>query len=84
MTFSKFCAATLFVQRTVISFHGVLLMERRANNLNAMLYQVDDFYVEVFFKDNPSTIFLLKCYADTNGIEAYLNTIDIAEVHELL
>ncbi|HEX8313401.1 MAG TPA: hypothetical protein VF609_00330 [Flavisolibacter sp.] len=84
MTFSKFCSATQFVQKTVITFHGVLLMERRAGNLNAMLYQVDDFYVEVFFKDNSSSIFLLKCYADTSGIEAYLHLIDIGDVKELL
>lgn len=84
MTFAKFCTATLFVQQTVLSFHGVLIMERRAGDLSARLYQVDDFYVEVFFKDSSDVVFLLKCYADSSGIEGYLSMIDITEVEALL
>ena len=68
----------------MINFHGVLLLERRADNLNAALYQVDNFYVELFFKDNSPAIFLLKCYADTSGLDAYLHMIDITDVQALL
>ena len=46
----------------------------------AVLYQVDGFYVEVFFRDNSTGIYQLKSYADVNGIEAYLYMIDISEL----
>jgi lipoate-protein ligase A len=84
MTFSKFCRATQYVQKTVLLFHGTYLLERKVNELIAVLYQVDDFYVEVFFRDNSSGIYQLKSYADVNAIDAYLNMIDIGEITELL
>jgi hypothetical protein len=84
MTFSKFCTATQYVQKTVLLFHGVFLLERRVNDLLAVLYQVDNFYVEVFFRDNSTGIYQLKSYADVNGIDAYLCLIDISDLTELL
>lgn len=84
MTFLKFCSATQYVQKTVLVFHGVLLMERRVEDLTAFLYQVDGFYVEVFFRDNSSGIVRLKSYADVKDIDAYLRTIDISEVYSLI
>jgi len=84
MTFSKFCTSTPYVQKTVILFHGVLLMERKINEVNAMLYQVDGFYVEVFFRENSSNIIMLKSYADVASIDSYLRMIDISELCEYL
>lgn len=84
MTFSKFCTATQYVQKTVLLFHGVYLMERTVNDLLAVLYQVDDFYVEVFFRDNSTGIYQLKSYADINGIDVYLCMLDISELTNLL
>ena len=84
MTFSKFCLATQYVQKTVILFHGVLLMERNLDNLHAMLYQVDGFYVELFFRDGTAGIYRLKTFADVAGLEAYLRHIDISEITGLL
>jgi hypothetical protein len=84
MTFSKFCTSSDYVQKTVILFHGVLLMERKYNGLIATLYQVDGFYVEVFSKENSMSIIRLRSYADVNGIESYLRMIDISEVTALL
>ena len=84
MTFSKFCRASQYVQKTVLLFHGVLLLERKVNDLLAVLYQVDNFYVEVFFRDSSSGIYQLKSYADVSAIDVYLNMIDISEVNALL
>jgi hypothetical protein len=84
MTFSKFCTATQYVQKTVLLFHGVYLLERRVNDLLAVLYQVDNFYVEVFFRDNSTGIYQLKSYADVNGIDPYLQMVDIAEITDCL
>jgi hypothetical protein len=84
MTFKKFCASSKYVQSTIIRIHGVQLMERKADQLTAILYQVDNFYVEAFYKDEAHTFSFLNCYADTNGISPYLEQIDINEVYTLL
>ena len=52
--------------------------------MTAILYQVDNFYVEAFYKEDAHTFSFLNCYADTNGIGAYLEQIDINEVYMLL
>ena len=84
MTFSKFCAATQYVQKTVLLFHGVYLMERKIDDLLAVLYQVDGFYVEVYFRDNSTGIYQIKSYADVNCIDPYLRMVDISELTDLV
>ena len=84
MTFAKFCSASRFVQKTVILFHGVLLMTRKAKDLQAELYQVDGFYVEFFYRNNSSDLLDVKCYADPAGINAYLKRVDLSEIEFLL
>lgn len=80
MTFSKFCSASQFVQKTVVMSHGVLLMERSCQGLYAELYQVDGFYVEIFYRKPKGEIFQVKGYSDTDGIEAYLQMIDLSQL----
>lgn len=77
MTFSKFCSASRFVQKTVVMLHGVLLMERTAKEMHAELYQVDGFYVEILYRENAE-IFQINGYADATGIDAYLQMIDLS------
>jgi hypothetical protein len=84
MTFRKFCDATQFVQKTVITFHGVLLLQRDIKGLHAELYQVDGFYVEILYRRNSLQISQVTGYADTNGIEDYLQLVNIREVEDLI
>jgi len=84
MTFTKFCGATQFVQKTVIMFHGMLIMERNTKGFRAELYQVDDFYVEILYCKNSNKISRLIGYADTNGIDHYLELINIKEIEGLI
>lgn len=84
MTFSKFCTASRFVQKTVVLFHGVLLLKRKAKDLYAELYQVDGFYVEFFYRANCKDVFDIKCFSDPNGIDVYLKRIDLSEIQLLL
>ena len=84
MTFSKFCSATQYVQKTVLLFHGVYLLERKIDDLLAVLYQVDGFYVEVFFRDHSTGIYQIKSYADVNSIDAYLRMVDISVLTDLI
>jgi hypothetical protein len=84
MTFAKFCSSSLFVQKTVVVFHGVLLAERMVKDLYAELYQVDGFYVEILYRKKASEIFQVKAYADADGIEAYLQLIDLSALNALI
>jgi hypothetical protein len=80
MTLQQFCSATHYVQRTIVRFHGILLLERKVGNRRAKLYQLDGFYVEVFFVHDSAKVFLIKSHPDANEIEDYLSIIDISEV----
>jgi hypothetical protein len=83
MTFTKFCSASQLVQKTVVMFHGILLMERAVKGLHAELYQVDAFYVEILYRKDGHQISQLTAYVDTSGIEDYLQLINIRELENL-
>jgi len=64
----------------MIKLHGVFLMKRRARNTYAYLFQVDNFYVEVFFNENTGNILQIKPFDNTTQLEPYLALIDISEL----
>ena len=80
MTIQQFNAATYYVKRTMINFHGVLLMKTESN---VWLYEVDGFYVEVCYSshaDNHPAI--RSCPVD--ALDKYLPQIDISTILLLL
>jgi hypothetical protein len=44
---------------------------------NVFLFQVDGFYVEVFYERKTQKAVLFKSFDDTDQLEPYLNKIDL-------
>lgn len=82
MTIQQFGDATHYVQETMLRFHGVFLLEKRAGNVIASLYHLDGFYVEVNHSSFPNSTPLFQSYS-IREIDDYLSQVDISSIHHL-
>ena len=83
MTIQQFGDATHYVQETMLRFHGVFLLEKRAGSVIASLYHLDGFYDEVTHSYFPNSTPLIQSYS-IREIEDYLSQVDISSIHHLL
>lgn len=84
MTLQQFRAAACEVQEKLVKRKGVFLMERKSLGVSVLLFQLDGFYVEVFYNGATATVSFIKSFNDMDGIEAYLERVDISEVMAML
>ncbi|HET7896601.1 MAG TPA: hypothetical protein VFL47_03005 [Flavisolibacter sp.] len=84
MTLQQFRAASCQVQEKLVKLNGVFLMERKSLGVSVFLFQLDGFYVEVFYNAATASTSFIKSFNDMDGIEAYLNSVDISEVMAML
>jgi hypothetical protein len=63
-------------QSNIIDKRGVLIGTRRTKEYKVLLYQIDSFYVEVFY--HPGHHFIrIESFAGTEKLSPYLNKISI-------
>lgn len=84
MTLLQFRSLPGDVQRQVVLYKGVFLFGRNGVNATAKLYQVDGFYVELFFDQRMSEVTRLVAFEDTAKLEPYLRQVDVRELQMLL
>jgi len=60
--------------------YGVLVAERMYKNFTIFLYQVNQFYVEVYYHNTFSIIQGFRGFENTNALEPYLEEIDITSL----
>jgi hypothetical protein len=58
---------------------GVLLAERREAFHKMMLYQLDDFYIEVTYHTHFNVVLKVQSFKDPRFLEPYLQAIDISQ-----
>lgn len=80
MTFEQFKALPKDIQRNVVKHCGVFLFGRQGVGVNVMLYQVEGFYVEIYFDDKMSEATRIKSFDDTVYLEPYLRRVDVSEL----
>ena len=70
-------------QIETIKRKAVFLFVRQQSHMDVILYQLENFYVEVFFDatDNGTEI---ACFDDTDLLDIYLKDINISAVEQLL
>ena len=59
---------------------GVFLSSRKGSGFAVSLYQVDGFYVEVYYNSTENKIESIKSFTTTTLLEPYLSSIDISDV----
>jgi hypothetical protein len=84
MTLQQFRAASCEAQEKLVKQKGVFLMERKSLGVSVLLFQLNGFYVEVFYNTTTATVSFIKSFNDMDGIEAYLDKINISEVMAML
>ncbi|HEU4471504.1 MAG TPA: hypothetical protein VFR58_10490 [Flavisolibacter sp.] len=65
-------------QAETLIYRGVFLAERLYKNFTIFLYQVDDFYVEVYHNLRFNVMQGMKCFVDDETLQPYLDSIDIS------
>jgi len=63
--------------------YGVYLMNRPDGAFILYLFQIDSFYVEVYFDKEEEEIGYIRTFADIEQLAPYLQAIDISEVLQL-
>jgi len=59
---------------------GVYIGKRKAKETTILLYQLDSFYVEVFYRSYRRHISRIRCSGSTIFLDPYLEQIDVEDL----
>lgn len=77
MTLKQFRSCSAYVQQQMVKHQAVFLLERRSLDWNILLFQLEGFYVEVFYERKAQKVDKLKSFDDVEQLEPYLRKIDV-------
>jgi len=77
MTLQQFMSLPGEVQMNTISNNGVYLGKRKAGNHVVFLYQIDSFYIEVFYHRQKNKVTKLRSFRSTAILEPYLRQVSL-------
>ena len=77
MTLYQFNSLDETQQANVLWEYGVHISERPSKYYNLILYQLDGFYVEVWYHPEENSIKRLRSFSSTDQLEPYLSKIKI-------
>lgn len=82
MTSAEFSNLDEQAQTQTLIDKGVYLSERQYKNLSILLYQVDNFYVEIYHNLRYNALQGFNCFEGDAVLDPYLEKIDISMVCE--
>lgn len=62
---------------TLLYKHGVYIGKRWQGTTAVVLYQLDGFYAEVFYRRYRQEIDRISCFSGTSRLDPYLAAIDV-------
>ena len=68
----------------VLANDGVYLAERNDGCFRISLYQVNDFYVEIYYHKTRYFYICIRSFDDASELYPYLQDIDISEVYKVI
>ena len=68
----------------VLSTLGVFLAERTEGCFRITLYQVEDFYVEIYYHTTRFFYICIRSFDEVSELNAYLQNVDISEIYKIL
>jgi hypothetical protein len=80
MTLEEFSSKAGDVQVNIAKESGVLIGKREHTYHNIQLYQVDTFYVEVFFRKKDDSIWKVGAFDHLILLQPYLDQVDISNL----
>jgi len=67
-------------QINVLYKDGVFIGKRKLGNETVILYQVESFYVEIFYRKYRCFIAKINCFTSVDLIAPYLSQVNVAEL----
>lgn len=67
-------------QHELVSREGVMLWERQSRNFSIYLFQLDGFYVELFFFKESGEFATIKPFDNMDELSPYLREIDVGHL----
>ena len=80
MTIYDFELMNEFEQTDIIGEKGVLIGERKHEHYNVLLFQIESFYVELYYHSHFNVIIKIIYFTDTDLLEQYLENIEVNEL----
>jgi hypothetical protein len=77
MTLYQFNALDEMEQAEALWDKGVHIAERNDEEHNILLYQIDNFYVEVYYHREYNIISRLRAFSSTEQLHLYIGEINI-------
>ncbi|HEU0111436.1 MAG TPA: hypothetical protein VFQ73_11190 [Flavisolibacter sp.] len=77
MTLQQFRSCSNYVQQQLLRHQAVFLSERRSMDWNILLFQLESFYVEVYYERKTQKVELIKSFDDMDQLDPYLRKIDV-------
>lgn len=68
----------------VLSIMGVYLAERFEGCFRITLYQVENFYVEIYYHTTRYFYICIRSFEDVGELSPYLQDVDISEAYSVL
>ena len=68
-------------QTEILWYNGVQIGRRKDEEHTILLYQVESFYVEVFYNRKEKIIKKYRCFEQVDQLAPYLEAIDISPVY---
>jgi hypothetical protein len=78
MTLDEFSLLTETRQAETLLKRGIYLTDRLYKNFSIILYQLDNFYVEVYHNLRFDIMQGMRCFEDDETLQPYLDSIDIS------
>jgi hypothetical protein len=80
MQLKEFCVLEQIAQQEMVLDEGIYLSSRLFMDYTVLLFQLDCFYVELYYPKDKDKCVIIKGFEDTNELEPYLNRINIASL----
>lgn len=80
MKLTEFNLLDEIAQAEALLNHGVLIAERMYKDFTIFLYQIEKFYVEVYYHNKFTMIQGFRGFDSTTALEPYLEEIDITSL----
>lgn len=78
MTLDEFAILNETRQAETLLDRGIFLADRFYKNFSIFLYQLDNFYVEVYHNLRFDILQGMRCFEDDDALQPYLESIDIS------
>ena len=80
MTIDNFQTLSLKTQKDLALHRGIQLAEKQTRDYNSVLYDINGFYVELYYPPESDKVLWVNSFDATDELDFYLQDIDVSAV----